>query len=286
MKKLNNATAAAVGLVVTVAVLVQLIQPRRSGVATIEIAVVVIVGAIVLIGLLAGIYIIRGKIIQIKIIWIAPLAILPSIFVALILWSQSPESSPVIPVSSPSPASSIEVPLALQPAKDELYSSQLENRLSAIANLQQLMQASSTNQPFVVQILCEYISKESPVMPTYTPITSDIQAALTTLGKRNPANDGKSRIVLNDVNLADANLVNGNFSRAIISGNSGSDLSDSDLADANFSNADLTNSYFGSANISETDFTGATLLGASFNNTPMCSGGTPINSSRGYICTQ
>jgi uncharacterized protein YjbI with pentapeptide repeats len=74
--------------------------------------------------------------------------------------------------------------------------------------------------------------------PPAEPITTDVQAALTVIGRRVA---GKGRVDLIGLNLSRASL------------------SDANLSDANLSGADLSDAFLGRANLSDADLSGADL---------------------------
>src|SRR5262249_16735039 len=76
-----------------------------------------------------------------------------------------------------------------------LGSRSLQIRLGGIYALQRLMQDSHRDQPTVVAVLCAFVRDQTsaaakPAKPHVRPAT-DIQAALTVVGTRNPKNDGR-----------------------------------------------------------------------------------------------
>lgn len=174
------------------------------------------------------------------------------------------------------PPSQLSAPIA------DLNSGTLTTRLGGIAALQQYMNTSPSDQPAVLRALCAFIRTQSPAGASDQPITTDIQAALTAIGTRNPAHDGNATVDLHAVNATDAKLGNVNLAGSTLTG---IDLTDADLTGANFSNSDLSNAYVGGASLTGTNLGGANLDSASFYGTPLCTGSTPIHPEDKYNCT-
>jgi hypothetical protein len=170
----------------------------------------------------------------------------------------------------------------LTPYVAELGSDQLSTRLDGVAGLRRVMAAAPATQPDAIADLCAFIDKRSPAGGSDQPITGDVQAALNALTGRDSAHDGGAVVDLSKANLTNAGLANASLA--------GANLADADLTNANLSHADLrnaalTNAYLGAARIAGADLTRADLTGASFAQTPMCSGDKPVHPDEGYNCT-
>ncbi|MFD0008727.1 pentapeptide repeat-containing protein [Streptomyces sp. NPDC127178] len=139
----------------------------------------------------------------------------------------------------------------------------LEVRLGGIYALQRIMEDSPRDQPSIISVLSTYVrnhaKKPKPGTEWPKDPPSDIQAALTALGSRNPDHDGTALIALHNANLTGANLRD--------AGLTGANLTDADLTDANLYGADLrdaglTGADLTGANLYSADLTGGDLPGA------------------------
>lgn len=134
----------------------------------------------------------------------------------------------------------------------------LEVRLGGIYALQRIMEDSPRDQPSIVNVLSTYIrnhtKKPKPGTTASTEPASDVQAALTALGSRNPDHDSTARIDLGGAYLGGADLDGAYLTRAYLGG--------ADLTDAYLTRADLDGAYLGGANLTRADLTDADLGGA------------------------
>ncbi|MZE76730.1 pentapeptide repeat-containing protein [Streptomyces xinghaiensis] len=149
----------------------------------------------------------------------------------------------------------------------------LEVRLGGIYALQRIMEDSARDQPSVINVLSTYIRNHAkkPKPGTNTPEnpTSDIQAALTALGSRNPSHDSTAHIDLDGADLDDTD-VNGTDLRGPDLGGvslrgadlDGAALDDADLDGADLRDADLDNAALRFAALRFADLHGADLRGA------------------------
>jgi uncharacterized protein YjbI with pentapeptide repeats/membrane protein implicated in regulation of membrane protease activity len=144
----------------------------------------------------------------------------------------------------------------------------LEVRLGGIYALQRIMEDSPRDQPSIVNVLSTYIRNHAKKPKRATDTSngepaSDIQAALTALGSRDPAHDGTARVDLRGTNLIGANLIRANLRIA--------DLRDVDLRGADLSGADLRGTDLRGtdlrADLSDVDLSGADLSGADLHGT-------------------
>ncbi|MEJ2857351.1 MULTISPECIES: pentapeptide repeat-containing protein [unclassified Saccharothrix] len=96
----------------------------------------------------------------------------------------------------------------------------LQTRLGAVHELGQLAHEAPARQPAIIDILSEWIRRTTPrpTHPATCPesVAPDVQAALTVLGERNSAHDGKSRIDLSATCLRRVNLSRGKFENALL----------------------------------------------------------------------
>ena len=160
----------------------------------------------------------------------------------------------------------------------DLGSQSIDVRLGGIYALQRIMVDSSRDQPTVIAVLCAFVrdrtlstlgpqKQATPQSPPLRAPSTDVQAALTVIGTRNTANDGKTTVIdidhatliralLNLVHFADANLIGTSFGEA--------DLSHADLDGANLIGAIVANSVLDGANLTRANLVGAECGGASF----------------------
>ncbi|MCC3655866.1 pentapeptide repeat-containing protein [Streptomyces sp. S07_1.15] len=144
----------------------------------------------------------------------------------------------------------------------------LEVRLGGIYALQRIMEDSPRDQPSIINVLSTYIRNHAkkPKPGTNTPEnpTSDIQAALTALGSRNPSHDSTAHIDLDGADLDDTDVNGTDLHGPDLGGVSlrGADLDGADLDDADLDNADLDNAALRFADLRFADLHGAHLRGA------------------------
>ena len=187
---------------------------------------------------------------------------------------------------------------------EQLGSTTLVIRLGGIYALEGVMKTSDDYYQPVLGALCAFV-REGATQPKdqsgpsakLTPMSTDIQAALTVIGRRskggsvdlsaadlsaaNLRDANLSDANLSDANLSDANLIGAHLSRANLSGAnlrgtdlstaelnsaflisanlSAADLRDANLSGANLSGADLSNADLGNANLSGADLSNADL---------------------------
>jgi hypothetical protein len=159
-------------------------------------------------------------------------------------------------------------------AVDDLASQSIDVRLGGIYALLSIMQDSPRYQPTIIAVLCAFVRDHAntavdrpPHHPPGPPMTvvgpdlppvrsfvpavppTDIQAALSVVGARDPAHDGSTTVDLNHTNLVGADL-------------SSAHLGDADLEYAQASGTNLSNAYLHSADLSNAQLDGANLSGA------------------------
>ncbi|WP_405857591.1 pentapeptide repeat-containing protein [Streptomyces sp. NBC_00090] len=154
-------------------------------------------------------------------------------------------------------------------AVQNLGSKTLDVRLGGIYALQRIMQDSPRDHPTIVAVLSAYVREHAPdpkgasTGADHRPST-DIQAAVTVLARRNPEPDADAvvdlqfsdlrAVRLDHPHLGSANLAYSDLRFAVLSY---SDLSNADIGHASLSGADLADSQ-----LSEVDLRGSTLTGS------------------------
>lgn len=155
---------------------------------------------------------------------------------------------------------------------DRAGADHLQARLGGIYALERLARDSPRDQPTVVEALSAFIRSTTPrprsatVPGGYDPCPdhhqgprTDVQAALTVLGRRNTRHDGSSRIDLRSTCLPGADLHAGDFIGADLTH---ANLYNADLTRTNLVRANLTDADLFNANLTRADLTGADLTRA------------------------
>ncbi|MBK0866175.1 pentapeptide repeat-containing protein [Saccharopolyspora sp. HNM0986] len=157
----------------------------------------------------------------------------------------------------------------------------LEVRLGGIYSLERIARDSEADQPTVVNLLATFVRETTkrggPGARDSGTVPADVQAALTTLGKRRPlptdpaidlsfANLGFAN--LNGADLTNANLNGADLTNANLDGANltGAGLTVAGLYGASLTNADLGAASLTGANLNGADLTGANLTNASLTN--------------------
>jgi uncharacterized protein YjbI with pentapeptide repeats len=163
-----------------------------------------------------------------------------------------------------------------------LSSSNTVIQLGGIYALQRIMTDSPRDQTTVLNVLCAYVRYHDPLISTaitpsphdaVTPaVSSDVQAALTVIGGRDPAHDGSAIIDLEKTNLIGADLTGAYLVRA--------DLEGSDLASANLDGSNLSRAHLEDVNFKAAQFTNTNLQASDLSNTYMQ--GVHVQDSRLY----
>jgi len=167
-------------------------------------------------------------------------------------------------------------------AIEQLGSDKLEIRLGGIYALERIARDSEKDHWPIMEVLTAYVRENSPLPEEAEdgekrdpePITTDIQAILTVIGRRRVEFDLRgqwldlSRTNLSDANLSDASLSDANLLEANLSEAKlyRANLSRAFLIWANLSGAhligtNLAGSYLREANLSGADLSGAKLKG-------------------------
>jgi len=104
-----------------------------------------------------------------------------------------------------------------------LGSGSMEIRLGGIYALQRIMRDSRPDQPTVVAVLCAFVRDQTPPAAA-APTPADVQAALTVVGTRTVARNGRAAVIdlhqslLRHAQLEYLNLARGNLSGAQLHG--------------------------------------------------------------------
>jgi hypothetical protein len=145
----------------------------------------------------------------------------------------------------------------------------LQTRLGGIYALERLARDSPADQSTIVEVLSAYVRTTAPVrtngtcagQPAYP--LSDVQAAITVLGRRNPAEDGLATVDLHNTCLGGVRVggfgTRPKFARSNLRG---VDMTHADVSIADFAGADLKGANLGGARFEGVDFTG-TWFGSS-----------------------
>ena len=131
-------------------------------------------------------------------------------------------------------------------AIEQLGSDRIEMRLGAIYALERIMTDSARDHPTIVEVLAAYV-REHAIDPDLERPTTDVQAALTVIGRR-----PRDRAERGPVDLSSVNL-------------SGADLREAFLEHAKFHKSQLRNVQLQAAALGGVEFLETDLAGANFN---------------------
>jgi uncharacterized protein YjbI with pentapeptide repeats len=156
-------------------------------------------------------------------------------------------------------------------AIEQLGSTTSDVRLGGIYALERVMRDSPADQPTIMEVLAAFIRDHAPrTKPAPNPVATalprtDIQAALTVLGRRNPTRDNQTRIDLHDTVLSGADLRRAKLRSANLAGVnlSSANLGSADLVEADLRGANLRGAELSSVDLRVADLRGADLRGAS-----------------------
>jgi uncharacterized protein YjbI with pentapeptide repeats len=140
---------------------------------------------------------------------------------------------------------------------EQLGSKKVVIRLGGIYALEGVMNNSDQYHRPVLEALTASIRDGTRATTPASPLPTDIQAALTVIGRRSASRSGVDRIDLSGVDRIDlrgASLVSADLVDA--------NLADANLAGANLTNAHLSGAYLTWANLFNANLTGADLVGA------------------------
>ncbi len=172
-------------------------------------------------------------------------------------------------------------------AVDQLGHPALDVRLGGIYSLERLAREAPENHPPIMEILAAFVREHAPAGtrpggragngarpgagvtagghadPRPRPPT-DVQAALTVLGRRDMTHDTDAPIALSHTALAGATLTGAHLERALLSGAhlEGADLFKANLTAADLEGASLRSAGLLLANLNDTVLWGANLEGA------------------------
>lgn len=170
-------------------------------------------------------------------------------------------------------------------AIEQLGNDKLEVRLGGIYALERIAKDSDKDHWTIMEVLTSFVQEKSPLQPNKNnqeehktfvesflsdqgnshreeaqKIATDVQAALTVIGRRSSSQDPKGNLLdLSNTNLIGANLTGANLSQAKLIG---ADLSRSNLIGANLTGADLYRAKLIEANLIKAKLIGTVLLGA------------------------
>ena len=195
-------------------------------------------------------------------------------------------------------------------AIEQLGSDKFEVRIGGIYALERVARDSARDHPTVMEVLSQFIREHSRKLPVPSAddepgvdapkhrTRPDVQAAVTVIGRRNPAYDPEDLEIelpgggllhqsygpdltgadLTRADLTRADLAGARLARADLTGAdlAGADLSDAFLADANFTGAYLTGAvlswaYLAHANLTDADLTDVVLTNANLSGTDLTS---------------
>ncbi|MGB7413904.1 MAG: pentapeptide repeat-containing protein [Thermosynechococcaceae cyanobacterium] len=163
-----------------------------------------------------------------------------------------------------------EVTARFSKAVELLGDDRLEVRLGGIYLLERVAKDSPVDHWIVMEVLTSYIRDKSVGRNSRSSLPTDIQAALTVIGRRETQNDlpggqldlsetNLSQALLMNANLGNVNLKAANLTKANLEG---SDLEGANLAQAILRQANLSSAHLNRANGSGANFSQANLFSA------------------------
>ncbi len=146
----------------------------------------------------------------------------------------------------------------------------IENRLAGIDDLEKFSQKYPQYHGQIIRILSYFVQKHSIDLNSLPKIPTDIQFALTVIGRRNINHDGEEEQLdlsygdMRGANLSEANLKSSNLYHVNLAGANltGANLSGAILTTANLAGANLAGANLSGAILSAANLTGANLTGA------------------------
>ena len=154
-------------------------------------------------------------------------------------------------------------------ACSEPFQRSVESRLGAIYLIEQIAQESPAYRVPALELLAAYVREHSQIGKTGLEPDTDVQSALTVLGRCGHAGLDLRRAVLWGADLEGANLVEVNLTRARLSGvrfvsaqMPRARLREAELVSADLSGANLRGAYLVGADLSAAKLCGADLQGA------------------------
>jgi hypothetical protein len=142
---------------------------------------------------------------------------------------------------------------------EQLGSDKAVVRLGGIYALEGVMNNSVQYHLPVLESLCAFVRDGTRTVTRDSPPATDIQAALTVIGRRRTEIGYGGVPDFSDAHIPSADLISANLSRAFLVGTK---LTGADLSDANLSGADLFHADLFHANLSGAGLVGANLSGA------------------------
>ncbi|WP_442946379.1 pentapeptide repeat-containing protein [Nostoc sp. 'Peltigera membranacea cyanobiont' 210A] len=144
-------------------------------------------------------------------------------------------------------------------AIEQLGNEKIETRLGAIYTLERIAKDSKDDHWTIMEVLTAFVRENAPLKKDEEQespkICTDIQAALTVIGRRNCKNDLENqRLNLDNINIKRAQLKGANLQ--------GADLREANLQKADLREANLQGTDLRKANLQGTDLRKANLQGA------------------------
>jgi hypothetical protein len=187
---------------------------------------------------------------------------------------------------------------------EQLGSDKVVVRLGGIYALEGVMNGSEQYHQPVLEALCAFVRDGTKGVGDVPP-TTEIQAALTVIGRRSLASETDvvdlSYAHIHGANLKSANLANANLTQADLGGANlfgaylsdaqlgqallhGADVEDADLHNAYLTGADLSGANLSHANLSHAFLVNTNLSGANLSNANLSDATMPFQSQLGQAC--
>ncbi|MEH1931120.1 pentapeptide repeat-containing protein [Nostoc sp.] len=151
-------------------------------------------------------------------------------------------------------------------AIEQLGNEKIEVRLGAIYTLERIAKDSTQDHWTIMEVLTAFVRENAPLKKEEKQespkIRTDIQAALTVIGRRNTENEQeKQRLDLSNIDIRGVDLIKANLERAdFISSNfEGALLMQARLQNAEFYNANLRSVVLSEANLQKAYLSGTKL---------------------------
>lgn len=141
----------------------------------------------------------------------------------------------------------------------QLADDRLAVRIGALYVLEQIAAESASQHWPIMEVVCAYLREHAGWVaerPRSEPVPTDLQAALTVLGRRTRAYDGKEKLDLRGTDLRGVLLDGAHLERAILVG---AHLEDASLQEAHLEAADLRGAFLSNADLVEANLKGANL---------------------------
>ncbi|MEH1836816.1 MAG: pentapeptide repeat-containing protein [Nostoc sp.] len=151
-------------------------------------------------------------------------------------------------------------------AIEQLGNEKIETRLGAIYTLERIAKDSKDDHWTIMEVLTAFVRENAPVKKDQKQespkIRTDIQAALTVIGRRNSKNEHENqRLDLSNIDITGVDLIKANLERAdFISSNlEGALLREARLQNAEFYDANLRSAVLSEANLQKAYLSGTKL---------------------------